>query len=170
MKVVKRNFTLLELLAVIAIISILAFAVGSAMSGATEKTKRTQAEAVVRGVKSALVSYGTTYGRPPKELKDLLQDNNPRGISFFDGDEIPRDPYSLSGQEIRIVKEVSRVERETKAGKVFIVGGRLDGNGFVVYSVGPNGRPDSGGGLSGGVNDGTGDENSKDDISVFVSF
>ncbi len=166
MKNIRRNFTLLELLVVITIISILAYALGTALGGATEEAKKKQAQAVINGVKTAMSSYYTMYGRPPKKLKDLLKENNSRAQTFFDGNEIPRDPFSLSNDIIKIVENVSAVTKDRKGEN--ITGVELDGNGFLVYSVGPNGKSDGAGSASGGINDGLKD--GKDDISIYVSF
>lgn len=173
MKAQKRKFTLLELLAVIAIISVLAFALGGALGPAGDKAKLRQAQTVLNSVKTAISAYSTNYGKPPKRLSDLLKDNNPRGISYFDGDEIPKDPFTAPLKDIGIVTDVDSVVKDITGKR--IIGGKLDGNGFVVYSVGMNGKPDSGGGLPAGVSDSDEDiakneETAKDDISVFVSF
>lgn len=168
MKPVKRNFTLIELLAVIAIIGVLAYALAPALGGAPEKARIAEAKNVVNSVKTALIQYESIYGKPPKELKDLLTKNNKRKLEFFEGDEIPLDPFSDGNEEIQVVEDVSRVKTKKKKNDKLILSGELNGNGFIVYSIGPNGEPDGAGDLEGGVNDG--EKDGKDDISVYVSF
>jgi len=168
MKLIKKNFTLIELLAVIAIIGILAFALAPALGGAPGKARTAEAKNIVNSVKTALIQYESIYGRPPKELDDLLSKNNRRKLEFFEDDEIPLDPFSDTNEEIQVVENVSKVETKKLKNNKLILSGELDGNGFVIYSIGPNGEPDSGGELEGGVNDG--EKDGKDDISVYVSF
>lgn len=169
MKMRKKEFTLLELLAVIAIISVLALAFASALGSSTDKARSQQAEVAIRSVETALEMFVTTYGEVPEDLRDLLEENNPRKITFYKGNELPVDPFSTGlGVEgaIKIIKGVSSV---TKNKHGDITGGALGGTGMVIYSVGPNGKADPAGSLSGGVND-LQDGGEKDDISVFVSF
>lgn len=168
MKLVKKNFTLIELLAVIAIIGVLAFALAPALGGAPTKARIAEAKNAVNTIKTALIQYESMYGKPPKELDDLLKKNNRRKVEFFDGDEIPIDPFSDTNETIQIIEEVSSVKTKRIKNDKLILSGELDGNGFIVYSVGPNGEADGAGALEGGVNDG--EKDGKDDISVYVSF
>lgn len=166
----RKTFTLIELLAVIAIIGILAWALVPVVTSAPEKARIAEAKAAVSAVKNAMVQYEMTYNRPPKELKYLLttSSKNKRKVEFLEGDEIPVDPFSDSGKELQIVKEVSRVKTKKIKNEKVILSGELDGNGFIIYSVGPNGEADGSGDIDGGINDGLKD--GKDDISVYVSF
>jgi prepilin-type N-terminal cleavage/methylation domain-containing protein len=160
----KKTFTLIEILVVIAIIGVLVAALASSLGGAVDKAKITEAQAQLTGLDTAAKSYRTTYGKPPKKLEDLLENNNPRRIEFLD--EIPKDSFSISGQsDVKVIYDVSEVTKD-KDGNITAI--ETDGNGMVIYSVGPNQRDD------GGLNDGKvsqeEEDTARDDIAVYLDF
>jgi len=160
----KREFTLIELLVVISIIGVLVAALASSLGGAVDKAKITEARGKLTGIDTAAKSYRTTYGKPPKRLDDLLKNNNPRRIEFLP--EIPVDTFSISGQSlVKVLYNVSDVKKD-KDGNISII--EPDGNGMVIYSVGPNQEDD------GGLNDGKVKQDeadtAKDDIAIYLDF
>jgi prepilin-type N-terminal cleavage/methylation domain-containing protein len=160
----KKNFTLIELLVVISIIGVLVAALASSLGGAVDKAKITEARGKLTGLDTAAKSYRTTYGKPPKKLEDLLENNNPRRIEFLN--EIPTDSFSISGKGlVKVIYDVSDVTKD-KNGNISVI--ETEGNGMVIYSVGPNQRDD------GGLNDGKVSQEeeatAKDDIAVYLDF
>ena len=169
---IKKTFTLIELLVVISIIGVLVAALAASLGGAVDKAKITEARgkppgfdiAKITGLDTAAKTYRTTYGKPPKKLEDLLENNNPRRIDFLN--EIPIDSFSISGQSlVKVIYDVSDVKKD-KDGNFSII--EKDGNGMVIYSVGPNQEDD------GGLNDGKvsqeEQDTAKDDIAVYLDF
>lgn len=59
----KKQFTLIEMLAVIAIIAILAGLLLPAINGARQKARETQALADINAIKTAIISANNTYGK-----------------------------------------------------------------------------------------------------------
>lgn len=160
----KRTFTLIELLVVISIIGVLVAALAASLGGAVDKAKITEARGKLTGLDTAAKSYRTTYGKPPKRLDDLLENNNPRRIEFLN--EIPVDSFSISGQaNVKVIYNVSDVKKD-KNGNFSII--ETEGNGMVIYSVGPNQEDD------GGLNDGKVSQNeadtARDDIAIYLDF
>ncbi|MCK5834917.1 MAG: prepilin-type N-terminal cleavage/methylation domain-containing protein [Lentisphaeria bacterium] len=160
----KKTFTLIEILVVISIIGVLVAALASSLGGAVDKAKITEARGKLTGLDTAAKTYRTTYGKPPKRLEDLLENNNPRRIEFLN--EIPIDSFSISGQaEVKVIYNVSDVKKD-KDGNISII--ETEGNGMIIYSVGPNQEDD------GGLNDGKvsqeEQDTAKDDIAVYLDF
>ena len=88
------GFTLIELLIVIAILAMLAGLVGptlwNKLGGAKTDTAKTQ----IKSFEAALDSYRLDIGKYPKDLNDLVKDNN--GKSRWNGPyikKIPADPW-----------------------------------------------------------------------------
>lgn len=164
----EKQFTLIEILAVIAIISILAWAIIVSTPKSIEDTLEARAKAEIKNVKTALLQYQSIYGKPPKSIEDLFKKNNKRKLEFFEYDELPLDPFSDIDAPLQIITGVSSVKTRKEKNSRYIISGELGGNGFIVYSVGPNGMAEGNGDLEGGINDGLKD--GKDDIAEHVSF
>ncbi len=164
----RNQFTLIEILAVIAIIGILAGALAYSLRGKDDEARKTQAQAAIKTVKTVMLSYQNSYGKPPESIEDLFKKNNKRNIEFFDYDELPQDPFSATGEPLKIIPGVASVTTKKVKNDRYITGGELGGNSFIVYSVGPNEKPDGSGDLQGGINDGL--KEGKDDIAEYVSF
>ncbi len=69
-----RGFTLIELLVVIAIIGILAGVILSALSGAKESVRKTQARADMKTIESAIQAYHSAYSRYPTPTNLMTTD------------------------------------------------------------------------------------------------
>ena len=163
----EKQFTLIEILAVIVIIGILIAALIPAIPR-PQKPLKIKAKSEIKAIKAALLQYQSIYGKPPKSIEDLFKKNNKRKLDFFEYDELPRDPFSDTGNSIQIITSVSSVKTKVMKNDRHILSGELGGNGFIIYSVGPNGEADGKGDLEGGINDGL--ENGKDDIAEYISF
>lgn len=160
----RKNFTLIELLVVISIIGVLVSALAFSLGGAVDDAKVLQAKTSLTGLETAAKSYRTTYGKPPKRLEDLLEDNNPRKIEFLD--IIPVDIFSLSKKaQVKVIYGVSNVTKDIE-GNISDI--ELDGNGMVVYSIGPN-QEDNGGFNDGKVSQEQ-EDTAKDDIATYIDF
>lgn len=193
----KKAFTLIELLVVIVIIGILITLVATNLIGAQEEARKLQATQRCNSVKLALEMWGTTYGRSCYLLqytfeKELGTNNdnpkNPKGKTFIEEDKMPTDPFN-NGKEM-IGLGVSDVETNSK-GQVIGYnkfnasggGGEYDESkkdiddsfivddidGYLIYSVGPNGK-DEGGIIGPGADNKYGTDDDEDDIAAYIRF
>lgn len=119
------GFTLIELMVVILIIGLLATIVVQSLRGATEKAKRTKAQADIAELKTALDRYYLDNGQYPtteQGLQALVASptSGPVPANYEDGgyvQSIPLDPW----------------------GHAYVY--QSDGNGYVLKSYGADGQP-----------------------------
>ena len=91
----RRAFTLVEMLLVVTIIGILAALVIPKIAGTSERARVTAARADINGgIKSALGQYEVDNGFYPKSLQDLLvQPSNAKNWHGPYLEKIPQDPW-----------------------------------------------------------------------------
>ncbi len=119
------GFTLIELMVVILIIGLLATIVVQSLRGATEKAKRTKAEADIAELKTALDRYYLDNGQYPTTEQGLqalvtAPTSGPVPANYEDGgyvQQIPLDPW----------------------GHAYVY--QSDGNSYVLKSYGADGQP-----------------------------
>ena len=119
------GFTLIELMVVILIIGLLATIVVQSLRGATEKAKRTKAQADIAELKTALDRYYLDNGQYPTTEQGLqalvtAPTSGPVPADYEDGgyvQHIPLDPW----------------------GHPYVY--QSDGNGYIVKSYGADGQP-----------------------------
>lgn len=121
----QEGFTLIELMVVILIIGLLATIVVQSLRGATDKAKRTKAEADIAELKTALDRYYLDNGNYPTTEQGLLAlvtapTNGPIPANYEDGgyvQRIPNDPW----------------------GHPYVY--QSDGNTYTLESYGADGQP-----------------------------
>jgi len=95
--ILRRGFTLVEMLLVVTIIGILAALVIPKIAGTGERARVTAALADINGgIKSALGQYEVDNGFYPKSLQDLItQPSNAKNWHgpYFDPPKLPVDPW-----------------------------------------------------------------------------
>ena len=102
----QAGFTLVELMVVIAIIAGLATIVGVNVLGALGDADRATAQAQIRDLGTAIISYKIQFNKFPESLEDLV--NNSKR-NFLSSKTIPMDPwgnpyvYSKEGRSFTIV-------------------------------------------------------------------
>jgi len=92
--VLRRAFTLVEMLLVVTIIGILAALVIPKIVGRSEQARQTAARSDISAVKTALDMFEVDNGYYPKNLQDLFQP--PRDAKNWHGpylDKVPQDPW-----------------------------------------------------------------------------
>ncbi|MGA3284972.1 MAG: type II secretion system major pseudopilin GspG [Verrucomicrobiota bacterium] len=119
--VLRRAFTLVEMLLVITIIGILAALVVPKMVGRSEQARQAAAHADISSIKTALDAFEVDNGYYPKRLQDLLQ--QPSNAKNWHGpylENVPQDPWGNP--------------------YVYTYPGRHNPNGYDLSSVGPDGK------------------------------
>lgn len=119
------GFTLIELMVVILIIGLLATIVVQSLRGATERAKRTKAQADIAELRTALDRYYLDNGQYPTTEQGLQAlvakpTSGPIPANYEDGgyvQHVPRDPW----------------------GHAYVY--QSDGNGYVLKSYGADGQP-----------------------------
>ncbi|MGL4854937.1 MAG: hypothetical protein ACRC37_06760, partial [Lentisphaeria bacterium] len=140
---------------------ILAAALGMALGGAKDKAMVQKTNVLLNDIRLGMAQYQNAYGRPPKDIENLLSSGNARKHSFLPDDKLPIDPFATGvNREFKIITKVSKITKDKKGNVESIESGK--GNGYVIYSVGPNGIDEKG--INNGRKDGI------DDISIYVAF
>lgn len=120
-RLLRRAFTLVEMLLVITIIGILAALVVPKMMGRSEQARQAAAKADIAAIKTSLDAYEVDNGFYPKNLGDLIQ--QPRDARNWRGpylDKLPQDPWGFD--------------------YVYAQPGRHNANSYDLSSVGPDGK------------------------------
>jgi general secretion pathway protein G len=123
-QLLRRAFTLVEILLVVVIIGILAALVIPKIAGSGERARVTAAHADINGgIKSALGQYEVDNGFYPKSLQDLItQPGNAKNWHgpYFDPPQLPVDPWSNP--------------------YVYSYPGKHNSSSYDLLSVGPDGK------------------------------
>jgi general secretion pathway protein G len=121
-KLLRRGFTLTELMLVVVIIGILAALVIPRIAGTSERARFTAAQADINGgIKTALGNYEVDMGSYPRSLQDLL--TQPSNATHWHGpylDNLPLDPWGNA--------------------YVYIFPGKHNPNTYDLFSAGPDGK------------------------------
>ena len=122
--VLRRAFTLVELMLVVTIIGILAALVIPRIAGKSEQARVTAAHAdIYGGIKTALDSYEVDNGFYPKSLQDLIQQpSNARNWHgpYLDPPQLPVDPWGDA--------------------YIYYYPGKHNSSGYDLLSMGPDGK------------------------------
>ena len=120
--VLRRAFTLVELMLVVTIIGILAALVIPRIAGRSEQARLTAAQTDIHGgIKTALDAFEVDNGFYPKSLQDLLQ--QPSNAKNWHGpylENLPQDPWGNL--------------------YVYTYPGRHNANSYDLFSAGPDGK------------------------------
>jgi len=120
-RVLRRAFTLVEMLLVITIIGILAALVIPKMVGRSEQAREAAAHADISSIKTALDAFEVDNGHYPKSLAELLQ--QPSNAKNWHGpylENLPQDPWGNP--------------------YVYTFPGRHNANPYDLMSTGPDGK------------------------------
>ncbi len=98
----KRGFTLVELLVVVAILGILATIAIQNIGGNIDDTNKTAAQASVRSIDDAVVTYKIKHKKLPNSVRDLIDDSGDKEPILKGGEGAIQDPW---GTEYKLEKK-----------------------------------------------------------------